>query len=137
MIYMLEFKNSFLFFLSISITLSFSRMLYTDRENWAQAYYGAMIGVVTFFTGFTAYQALYWAWRHYGDGGNLTWLGPWRVFAMLAVGALMAIGAACIIRNFTVARFGHRLWVMVLGLSAVAAALLTFVLPRDGVDWLL
>jgi hypothetical protein len=126
---MLEGKNAFLFFLSLSITLAFARMLATDRAHWNEAYYGAMIGVLAYFGGATAHQAFYWCWRHFGNGDE-QWLTNVGVGVVFSTGMVMAIGAACIVRNFTVSRFGHRLWVGVLASAMIAAVFLTLLLPR-------
>lgn len=126
---LLEIKNAFLFFLSLSITLSFARMLVTDSDHWSEAYYGAMVGVMAYFAGATAHQGFYWLWRHFGEG-KITWITDTRLAFVEATGVLMAIGAACIIRNFTVARFGHKLWLAILVLSAVAALVLSLAVPH-------
>lgn len=118
---MLEAKNAFMLMLNGSIAAAFIRMLISDRHSWGEPYYGAMVGVAVYFTASALDQSWYWAWRHFGHSDRAL---------LVAFDTFMVVGAACLLRNFTVARFGHALWISILAVSAAAAVALTVLLPR-------
>jgi hypothetical protein len=123
----LEVKNAFMFLLNGCIALAFVRMLITDRTHWGEPYYGAMIGVTVYFAAGAADQSWYWVWRHFGySNRNL----------LIFYDSFMVIGAACLLRNFTVARFGHKLWIGIMVGSFAVAIFLSVFLPR-GVEEIL
>lgn len=125
--FLLELKNALLCFLFLCLALVFIKLLIKDRELWERPYYNAMVGIMTFFIAASFNQGWYWAWRHYGEGRS-GWFTAERYAMLLSTDLMMAVGCACIIRSFTMERFGHKFWLLII-FGAPAFAYMATLLP--------
>lgn len=127
-IMILQIKNAFITLLGASMVGVFASILIADRSNWRDVYWQACFYILVFLVGETTEQLWYWAWRHFASG-NPAWLSDGRLFQVIGLNAIIAIGGIGIIKTFTAVRFGHRLWIAVLG-SCVFLSIAALWLPK-------
>jgi hypothetical protein len=125
---LLQIKNAFVFLLNLSILGVFLTILFNDRANYKDAYYQALVGVSVYFFGEAAEQFWYWSWRHFASG-DPAWLSDYRMMIVLCLNVVIVVGGVCVIRVFTLQRYGHRLWVAVI-VACLALALGSVWLPK-------
>ncbi len=119
---LLQTKNAFIFLLNVSMMAIFLSILITDRASRWRPYYKALIFIAIYFLGEGLEQLWYWIWRHYANG-NRAWLTDMPLAILLGINSIIAIGGIGIIKLFTLERYGHRLWLGVLLICLVFAAL--------------
>lgn len=122
----LQGKNAFISLLNFAAVGVFATILIADRKNYRDVYWQALALMAVYMVGEAAEQTWYWAWRHF-DTGNPAWLTDWRMILVLSFNVVIALGCVGIIRVFTLARFGHRLWFAVTGLCFLASVASFFV----------
>lgn len=130
----LEWMNAFLFFISLGINLTFGIVIWNGRAYWRDdsergAVLRGAIAIEVYHLGETSRQGWYWTWSHFGERG-LHWLGGPRIFALYLFGALVAVGALCMIRVFSERQYGHMLWVVAM-LVAIMLSTVVVLLPTD------
>lgn len=123
----LQFKNALLFFLLAGMSVVFAMIMWTERERWNEPFFGAMIGIWVFVTGEAGRQVWYWVWRHLGSRPE--WSTGYRLTALYVMGFIVMTGAACVIRNFTIQRWGHKAWVLLI-VGSIIGAFCTLFIPR-------
>jgi len=126
----LQVKNAFITLLNFSMVGVFASILVADRDNWRDTYWQACFWIMVYLIGEAAEQFWYWAWRHFANG-NPYWLTDWRMLSVIGLNGIIALGGIYIIKVFTAARYGHRLWVAVSGMCFLLA-LASLALPKHG-----